>query len=169
MAKRVNVVNPPVGPFVRGVSHWSWRHFHLQLVAWDLLLIICGCLCSWVILLFIIFVISWMGIMVYVLPLSEGHILGLIEPCIQSVWGISSEGKMLHGTHLSSPFTTGKVWEDVELMFCAAYKPCSDRTAGGLNSGRDRNFCFFQHVCSYTADTTASFVMGEGPGLETKH
>jgi len=41
--------------------------------------------------------------------------------------------------------------------------------AGVLISGRDRNFYLFQDVYSYTAGTTASFVSGEGPGLEANH
>jgi len=44
MANSVNVGSPSVNLFVHGDSHWSWRHFHLQLVVLDLLFVICGCL-----------------------------------------------------------------------------------------------------------------------------
>ena len=44
MANSVNVGSPSVDLFVHGDSHWNWRHFHLQLVVLDLLLVICGCL-----------------------------------------------------------------------------------------------------------------------------
>jgi len=44
MANSVNVGSPSVDLSVHGDTHWSWRHFHLQLVVLDLLLFICGCL-----------------------------------------------------------------------------------------------------------------------------